>query len=51
MVTNGRVRPIRFYSKALTGSQLKKECNGIYYGVRLSEELLDNKYFVLKTDH
>jgi len=28
-----------------------KECYGIYYGVRLFEELLDNKYFVLKTDH
>jgi len=49
MVTNGRVRPITFYSKALTGSQLdwparEKECYGIYYGVKLFEELLDNKY-------
>jgi len=49
MVTNGIVRPIRFYSKAITGSQLnwsarEKECYGIYYGVKLFEELLDNKY-------
>jgi len=56
MVTDGIVRPIRFYSKALTGSQLnwsarEKECYGIYYGVKLFEELLDNKYFILKTDH
>jgi len=56
MVTDGIVRPIRFFSKALTGSQLnwsarEKECYCIYYGVRLFEELLDNKYFVLKTDH
>jgi len=56
MVTDGKVRPIRFYSKALTGLQLdwsarEKECYGIYYGVRIFEELLDNKYFVLKTDH
>jgi len=40
MVTNGKVRPTRFYSKALTGSQLnwsarEKECYGIYYGVKL----------------
>jgi len=46
-VTNGRARPIRFYSKALTGSQLnwsarEKECYGMYYGVKLFEELLDN---------
>jgi len=56
MVTNGRIRPIRFYSNALTRSQLnwsarEKECYDIYYGVKLFEELLDNKYFVLKTDH
>jgi len=56
MVTDGIVRPIRFYSKAHTGSQLnwpvrEKECYGIYYGVKLFEELLDNKFFVLETYH
>ena len=29
----------------------EKECYGIYYGVKLSEDLLDNRYFILKTDH
>jgi len=29
----------------------EKECYGIYYGVKLFEELLDNKYLILKTDH
>jgi len=48
MVTDGKVRPIRFYSKALTGSHLnwsarEKECYDI--------ELLDNRYLILKTDH
>ena len=28
-----------------------KECYGIYYGVKLFEDLLDNRYFILKTDH
>ena len=56
MVTNWQVRVIRFFSKPLVGSQLnwsarEKECYGIYYGVRLFEDLLDNRYFILKTDH
>ena len=56
MVTNGQVRVIRFFSKALVGAQLnwsarEKECYGIFYGVRLFEDLLDNRYFILKTDH
>ena len=46
MVTNGKVRVVHFYSKALTGAQLnwsvrEKECYGIFYGVRLFEDLLD----------
>ena len=45
MVTNGKVRVVRFFSKALTGAQLnwsvrEKECYGIFYGVRLFEDLL-----------
>ena len=56
MVTSGQVRVIRFFSKSLLGSQLnwsvrEKECYGIYYVVRLIEDLLDNRYFILKTDH
>ena len=56
MVTNGQVRVIRFFSKSLIGSQLnwsarEKECYGIYYGVKLFEDLLDNRYFILKIDH
>ncbi len=56
MVTNGKVRVVHFYSKALTGAQLnwsvrEKECYGIFYGVRLFEDLLDNRPFILKTDH
>ena len=56
MVTNGQVRVIRFFSKSLVGSQLswsarEKECYAIFYGVRLFEDLLENRYFILKTDH
>ena len=56
MVTNGKVRVIRFFSKALVGAQSnwsarEKECYGIYYGVKLFEDLLDNRHFILKTDH
>ena len=56
MVANGQVRVIRFFSKALVGAQLnwsarEKECYAIFYGVCLFEDLLDNKYFILKTDH
>ena len=47
---------VRFYSKALVGAKLnwsvrEKECYGIFYGVRLFEDLLDNQPFILKTDH
>jgi hypothetical protein len=56
MIVDHQVRVIRFFSKSLVGSQLnwsarEKECYGIYYGVKLFEDLLDNGYFVLKTDH
>ena len=56
MITNHQLRVVRFFSKALVGSQLnwsarEKECYGIYYGVKLFEDLLDNRYFILKTDH
>jgi len=56
MVTGGKVRVVRFFSKALVGAQLnwsviEKECYGIFYGVRLFEDLLDNRHFILKTDH
>jgi len=61
MVTNGQVCIIRFFSKSLIGSQLnwsksasfarEKECYGMYHGVKLFEDLLDNRYFILKTDH
>ena len=56
MVTNGQVRVVRFFSKSLVGSQLnwsarEKECYAIYFGVKLFEDLLDNRYFILKTDH
>ena len=56
MVTSGRVRVVRFYSKALVGAQLnwsvrEKECYGIFYGIRLFEDLPDNRPFILKTDH
>ena len=45
----GQVRVIRFFSKSLTGSQFnwsarEKDC-------KLYEDLLDNIYFILKTDH
>ena len=35
----------------LNWSTREKECYGIYYGVKLFEDLLDNRYFVIKTDH
>ena len=30
---------------------IEKECYRIFYGVRLFEDLLDNRPFILKTDH
>jgi len=56
MVTNGKVRVIRFFSKAIVGPQLnwstrEKECYGIYFGVKTFEDLPDNRRFILKTDH
>ena len=56
MVINGQVRVVRFLSKSLTGSQLnlsskENECYGIYYGEKFFEDLLDNRYFILKTGH
>ena len=55
-VINGKVRVIRFFSKALVGAQLnwsarKTECYGIYFGVKTFEDLLDNRHFIMKTDH
>ena len=46
----------RFFSKVLIGAQLnwsvwEKECYGIFYGVRLFEDQLDNRPFILKIDH
>jgi len=56
MTVNHEVRVILFFSMSLVGSQLdwsarEKECYGIYYGVKLFEDLLDNRYLILKTDH
>ena len=56
MVTGGKVRVVRFFSKTLIGAQLnwsvrEKEYYGIFYGVRLFEDILDNRPFILKTDH
>ena len=44
-IVNHQVRVIRFFSKSLVGSRLnwsarEKECYGIYYGVKLFEDLL-----------
>jgi hypothetical protein len=55
-VPNGKVRVIRFFSKALIGAQLnlsarEKECYGIYFGVKTFEDLPDNRHFIIKTDH
>ena len=52
----GKVRVVRFFSKALVCAQLnwsviEKECYGIFYGVRLFEDLFDNRHFILKTGH
>ena len=56
MIVEGKVHVIRFFSKALVGAQLnwsarEKECYGIFFGVQLFEDLLDNRHFILKTDH
>ena len=56
MAIKGQIRVVRFFSKSLTGSQLnwsakEKECYGIYYDVKLFEDLLDSRYFIQKTDH
>ena len=55
-VTNGKVRVIQFFSKALIGAQLnwsarEKECYGTYFGLKTFEDLLDNRHFILKIDH
>jgi hypothetical protein len=56
MITNGQLRVVRFFRKALVGSQLnwserEKECYGTYYCIKFFEDLLDNRYLILKTDH
>jgi hypothetical protein len=55
-IRDGKVRVIRFLSKSLTGAQLnwstiEKECYGLYWAVKMLEEYLDNRRFILKTDH
>ena len=42
-VRDDKVRVVRFFSK--------KECYGLYYGVKLFEAELDGRYFILATDH
>jgi len=42
--------------KSLTGAQfdwstIEKECYGLYWAVKMLEEYLDNRRFILKTDH
>ena len=32
-------------------STREKECYGIYFGAKTFEDLLDNRRFILKTDH
>jgi hypothetical protein len=52
MVTGGTIRVVRFFiGTQLNWSIREKECYGIFYGVRLFEDLLDNRPFILKTDH
>jgi hypothetical protein len=55
-IRDGKIRVIRFLSKSLTGAQLnwstiEKECYGLYWAVKMLEEYLDNRRFILKTDH
>ena len=50
-----KVRVIRFLSKSLIGAQLnwstiEKEFYGLYWAVKMLEEYLDNRRFILKTD-
>ena len=56
MVTNGKVRVMRFFTEALVGAQLnwstrEKECYGICFGVKTFEDRLDIRRFILKIDH
>ena len=44
MIVDNQVRVIR---SQLNWSAREKECNGIYYGVKLFEDLLDNRYFMI----
>ena len=51
MVTNGKVRVVRFFSKALIGPQLnwsvrEKECYGIFYIVRLFEDRSSSRQII-----
>ena len=44
------------HQQTLTGAKLnwstrEKECYGIYFGCKTFEDLLDNRHFILKTDH
>ena len=48
MVTGDKVRVV--IGAQLNWSVREKECYGIFYGVRLFEDLLDNRPFILKTD-
>jgi len=55
-INQGKVRVIRFYSKALVGAQLnwsamEKECYGIWFGIKTFEDMLDGRPFISNTDH
>ncbi len=39
------------FASQLNWSVIEKECYGIFYGVRLFEDFLDNRHLILKTDH
>ena len=49
-IRDDKVRVIRFLSKSLTGAQLYEECYGLNWAVKMLEEYLDNRRFILKTD-
>jgi hypothetical protein len=53
---DGKVQVIRFLSKSPTGAQLNMstiviQCYGLHWAVKMLEEYLDNRRFILKADH
>jgi hypothetical protein len=55
-VIDGKERPVTFYSKSLSGPQLRwstidKECFAIVLALREFEYLLRHRHFLLRTDH